>query len=128
MKHAPTRSAIFAAERKLVQSRRDTEESYGRFRSALRSRLARPSSRALAVGLAALIGFWLVRRKPRTTTRAGNGTSTSMAGIAIAFLIRFGWRRFSGFLRDSWASRQKHSATVIPLPDEHPKRLARHHR
>jgi hypothetical protein len=125
MKHAPTRSAIFAAERKLVQSRRDTEESYGRFRSALRSRLARPSSLALAVGLAALIGFWLVRRKPRTTTRAGNGTSTSMAGIAIAFLIRFGWRRFSGFLRDSWASRQKHPARGDPLPDEHPKRLGR---
>jgi len=126
MKHAPTRSAIFAAERKLVQSRRDTEESYGRFRSALRSRLARPSSLALAVGLAALIGFWLVRRnKPRTATRAGNGTSTSMAGLAIAFLIRFGWQRFSRFLRDSSASRQKHPATGVPLPDEHPRRLAR---
>jgi len=124
MKHAPTRSAIFAAERKLAQSRRDTEQSYGRFRSALRSRLARPSSLAWAVGLAALIGFWLVRRnKPRTATRAGSGTSNSMAGIAIAFLIRFGWQRFSSFLRDSSASR--HSATGVPLPDDHPKRLAR---
>jgi hypothetical protein len=128
MKHALTRSAIFTAERRLEQSRRDTVESFCRLRSALRSRLARPSSLALAVGLAALIGVWLVRRNKPSTTRAGNGTSTSIAGLAIAFLIRFGWRRFSGFLRDSWASRQKHPVTVVPLPDEHPKRLARHHR
>jgi hypothetical protein len=126
MKHPPTRSSIFTAERKLAQSRRDTEESYSRLRSALRFRLTRPSSLALAVGLAALIGFWLVRRNKPRTTRAGNGTSSSMAGLAIALLIRFGWQRFSGFLRDSWTPRQDHPATGVPLPDEHLKRPARH--
>jgi hypothetical protein len=118
MKYAPARSAIFAAECRLAQSRRDTVESFRRLRSALRSRLARPSSLALAVGLAALVGFWLVRRRDPRTTRAGNGTSRSIAGFAMAFLIRFGWQRFSGLLRDSWASRQAYPATDGPLPDE----------
>ena len=112
MRRAPTRSDIFAAECKLEQSRGDTVESFRRLRSALRSRLAQPSSVALAVGLAALIGFWLVRRNKPQTTRAGNGTS-SITGLAIGFLIRFGWHRFSGFLRDSSASPQKHSATGV---------------
>jgi hypothetical protein len=123
MKHAPARSAIFTAECKLAQSRRDTVESFCRLRSALRSRLAQPSSLALAVALAALIGFWLVRRNKPRTTRARIGASTSMAGLAIALLIRFGWQRLSSFLRDSWASR--HPATGVPLPDEHLKGLAR---
>jgi hypothetical protein len=103
MKRAPTRSAILTAERRLAQSRYDTVESYRRLRSALRSQLLQPSSLALAGGLAVLIGFWLVRRKPRAE-RAANGTSTSIAGLAIALLIRLGWQRFSGFLKDSWAS------------------------
>ncbi len=125
MKHAPTRSAIFAAEHKLAQSRRDTVESFSRLRSALRYRLTQPSSLALAAGLAALIGFWLVRRNKPRITRAGNGTSTSIAGLAIALLIRFGWQRFSGFLRDSWASQQKRPAEGATLSDGHLKRLAR---
>jgi lipopolysaccharide export LptBFGC system permease protein LptF len=120
MKHAPTRSAIFTTERKLVQARRDTVESFRRFRSALHSRLARPSSLALAVGLAALIGLWLMRRKPRTA-RAGKGTSPSMAGLAVALLIRFGWQRLAGFLRDASASR--HAAAGVPLPEQ-PKGMA----
>jgi len=103
MKRAPTRSAILTAERRLAQSRYDTVESFRRLRSALRSRIMQPSSLALAGGLAVLIGFWLVHRKPRTK-RAANGTSTSIAGLAIALLIRPGWQRFSGFLKDSWAS------------------------
>jgi hypothetical protein len=124
MKYAPTRSAIFTAEQKLAQSRRDTAESFHRARSALRSKLERPSSLALAAGLAVLIGFWLVRRKPRTT-RAGGWGSTSMVSLAIGFLVRFGWQRFSGFLRDSWTPRQERPATGAPLPDEHLKGLAR---
>jgi hypothetical protein len=119
MKHAPMRSAIFTAECKLAQSRREAVESFCRLRSALRSRFAQPSSLALAVGLAALLGFRLLRRNKPRTTRAGNGTSTSLAGLAIALLIRFGWQRLSSFLRDSWASRQKHAASGVPLPDNH---------
>ena len=125
MKRAPTRSAIFAAERKLVQSRRDTVDGFSRLRSALRSGLTRPASLAAAVGLTALIGFWLVRRNKPRTTQARNGTSTSMAGIATALLIRFGWQRLSGFLRDSWASRQEHPAAGVPPPDEHLRGPAR---
>ena len=117
MKHAPARSAILTAERRLAQSRRDTVESFCRLRSALRSRLAQPSSLALAAGLGALIGFWLVRRRDPRTTRAGNGTSKSMAGLAMAFLIRFGWQRLSSLLGDSWATRQPYPATDAPLPD-----------
>ena len=112
MRHAPTRPDIFTAERKLEQSRRDTVENFRRFRSALRSRLAQPSSVALAVGVAALIGFWLVRRNKPRAARAGNGTS-SIAGLAIAFLIRLGWQRFSSLLRDSSASRQEHPAKSV---------------
>jgi hypothetical protein len=104
MKHAPTRSAIFNAERRLVQSRRDTVESSRRFRSALRFRLAQPSSLALAAGLVALIGFWLVRRNKPRAARAGNGASTSIAGLVIGLLIRFGWQHFSSSLRDSRVS------------------------
>jgi len=92
MKHALSRSAVFVAECKLAQSRRDTVESFRRFRSALRSRLARPSSLAFAVGVAAVIGFWLVRRRKPRATRADSGTFEPLAGLAIALLIRFGQR------------------------------------
>jgi len=76
-------------------------------------RLARSCSLALAVGLAALVGFWLVRRNEPRTTRAGDGTSTSMAGPAMAFLIRFGWQRSSSSSTDSRASRQEHPAATM---------------
>ena len=107
MRHAPTRSAVFTAERRLVQSRRETVESFRRLRFALRSRLARPSSLAFAAGLAALIGFWMMRRREPRTARAGNGIFTSIAGLAMAFLIRLGWERLAGFLKDSWAPPQE---------------------
>ena len=104
MKRLPTRSAIFAAESAVAQSRRDTVESLHRLRSALHSRLGRPSSLAIAAGLGFLVGLSLPSHAGSRQTPTGTKTSASVAALALPFLIRFGQRRVAEILQRLWAS------------------------
>jgi hypothetical protein len=96
MMRAPTRAAIYAAELRVAQAKQSTRDSLCRARSALRATLARPSTLALVAGTAGVLGFLLVRLRPRPveSQAVGPGTArtTSTAGLALTLLLQYGMR------------------------------------
>jgi hypothetical protein len=62
----PSRDEISAAEQRFATSKWDVRDDALQLRLAVRSRIAKPSSLAIAAGTAAILGFLLVRRpKPK---------------------------------------------------------------
>ena len=117
MIRAPTLAAIYAAELRVVQAKQSTRDSLCRARVVLRATLARPSTLALVAGAAGALGFWLARRpQPRATFSAngvGVATTTSAAGLALAFIVRYGMQRLPFILqqvRAAWRSRMARDA------------------
>lgn len=93
MMRAPTRAAIYAAELRVAQAKQSTRDSLCRARSALRATIARPSTLALVAGTAGVLGFLLAWR-PRPVKSPALGASvartTSLAGLALTILLRYG--------------------------------------
>lgn len=118
MMRAPTLAAIYAAELKVAQSKRNTRDSLRRARVALRATLARPSTLALVAGAAGLFGFWLARRPlPQAkSSAAGVGviTTTSAVGLVVAFIVRYGMQRLPFILQQVRAAVHKRAARVGP--------------
>jgi len=98
MKRPPTRSAIFSAECRLAQSRRASHESFAQVRSAMRSRLAQPSSLLVATGLGALFGVWFARRNKPRVKQGAVSVRAPIVGLVSTLLVRFGLQR----LADTW--------------------------
>jgi len=69
---------------------------------------------ALVAGAAALIGFWLARRRqPQaafSSDTATVGPTTSAAGVALAFILRNAIQRLPFILQQIWAARQERAA------------------
>jgi len=93
----PRTAAIHAAEWRVAQRRTATYEALHRAQDALHARLARPSTLALAAGAAALLGFGLARRlrvarnrKTHMEKGVAIATTASIAGLAYAFITRYG--------------------------------------
>lgn len=125
MTRAPTLAAIHAAELRVAQSRRDTADGLRRARVALRATLARPSTLALVAGAAGLLGFWLARRRPQPqATPASDGaaivTSTSVAGLVLALIVRYGMQRLPSVLQRLWAARRQPVTPVDPTAAKSP--------
>jgi hypothetical protein len=99
---APTKLAIFAAERRLQQARRDTYDSVSRLRTAVNLRLRRPSTIVCAAGLGALIAFALSHRQVTRRVRADRATAGSIRAIVLAFLVRQAWQELSRMLFRIW--------------------------
>lgn len=118
MMRAPTLAAIDAAELRVAQSKLNTRDSLCRVRVASRAALARPSTLAVVAGAAGLLGFWLARRpQPRATSSSdgvGVATTTSAAGLVLAFIMRYGMQRLPLVLQHIWAARQKRPAQAGP--------------
>jgi hypothetical protein len=93
MMHVPTEIAICAAEMRIAQSKRNTQESLSRARLAFRANLVRPSTLAVAAGAAGLLGFWLARRPRTQAASASDGKrvagTPSMAVIVRGFIVRY---------------------------------------
>jgi hypothetical protein len=83
---APSKLAIFAAERRLQQARRDTYDSVSRLRTAIKLRLRRPSTIAWAAALGGTIAFTLLHRRKTRRVRADRATAGSAGAIVSAFL------------------------------------------
>ncbi len=122
MIRAPTRAAIYAAELRVVEAKQNTRDSLCRARGALRAKLARPSTLALAAGAAGVFGFWLARRpQPRATSATGDAsvaTKTSVFGLVLAFLVRYATQGLPLILQQGLtallAARQKRAARAGP--------------
>lgn len=118
MMPAPDRAAIHAAELRVAQARSNSRDSLRRVRVAFRATLVRPSTLALVAGAAGLVGFWLARRphphpQPRpqaTASTAGVAATTSAAGLALAFIVRYGMQRLPFILQQVWVARQQRAA------------------
>jgi hypothetical protein len=117
MMRAPTLAAICAAELRVAQSKRNTRDSLRRVRVAFRATLARPSTLALVAAAAGLLVLWLARRPQATSLADGVGiaTTTSAAGLVLAFIVRHAMQRLPFILSQVWAARQKHTARVAPV-------------
>jgi hypothetical protein len=121
MMRAPTLAAIDAAELRVAQSKLNTRDSLCRVRVASRAALARPSTLAVVAGVAGLLGFWLARRpQPRATSSSdgvGVATTTSAAGLVLAFIMRYGTQRLPFIfqqVRRAWQKRAARVGTPVP--------------
>ena len=96
--------AIFAAERKLQEARRDTIDSVSRLRTAVNTRLRRPSTILCAAGLGALAVTVFALSGQRRTRRvpAERATAASIGAIVSAFLARQAWQELSRLLFRLW--------------------------
>jgi hypothetical protein len=102
---APSKLAIFAAERRLQQARRDTYDSVSRLRTAVNLRLRRPSTIAWAAALGGAIAFTVLHRHKTRRVRAvgaNRATAGSVGAIVAAFLVRQAWQELSRMLYRIW--------------------------
>jgi hypothetical protein len=102
MTPTPTKLAIFAAERKLQEARRDTHDGLCRLRTAVNTRLTRPSTLVCAAGLGAFIVFALSHGRRTRRLRPVGVTAGSIGGIVTAFLARQAWQELSRVLFRIW--------------------------
>lgn len=113
MKPPSTRSDIFAAERRLEQAKRQSLESFAHIRSAIRSRLAQPSSLLMATGLGALLGVWFARRSKPRVKHEGVSAWTPIVGLVSTYLLRFAIQRFADTWERQRTSDSQHSDSDI---------------
>jgi hypothetical protein len=101
--HAPSSHEILLAEQRLMQVRRGLARDGVRLKTAVHAALSRPSTLLGVAGAAGLAGY-LMFRPPHVrvehTTTSGAATaavaSTSMAGIIVAFAMRYAMQRLPG--------------------------------
>lgn len=99
----PSKLAIFAAERRLQQARRETYDSVSRLRTAVNFRLRRPSTIVCAAALGGAIAYALSHRPKTRRVRAGHAaTPGSIGAIVSAFLVRQAWQELSRMLFRIW--------------------------
>ncbi|MEO7726523.1 MAG: hypothetical protein ABIS45_04670 [Burkholderiales bacterium] len=125
MKKPPTLEAIYAAELRVVQARQRTRDSLirarVRARVAVRATLARPLTLGLVAVAAGACGFWLMRRgrTRRAAVSAGVATKTSVAGLLVAFAMRYGRPALPFILRRArvaWQQRALHASAATRRP------------
>jgi hypothetical protein len=114
----PTKLAIFAAERKLQEARRDTQDGLCRLRTAVNTRLTRPSTFVCAAGVGALIVFALSHGRRTRRPRADGVTAGSIGGVAAAFLARQAWQELSRLLFGLWVTRKEPRSARFPRREE----------
>jgi hypothetical protein len=98
MKHSTGRSDISVAESRLAQAKCASRESFAQVRSAIRSRLAQPSSLLIATGVGALLGVWFARPGNSQLKQDADSVPAPIVGLVSTLLVRFGIQR----LADTW--------------------------
>lgn len=125
MMRAPALSAIHAVELRIAQSQLATRASLHRAHVALRTTLSRPSTLALVAGATGLFGFWLARRLRRQQPLLENGAAVartaSVAGLALAVIMRYGMQGLPLIYRQVRAAREKRAAQAVSGKSTLPK-------
>lgn len=123
MMRAPTRAAIQAAELRVAQSGRDTRDGLRHARVEFRAALVRPLTLALIAGAAGLLVFLGVRRVQRPGTfssgSAGLAATTSVTGLALAIIVRYGMQGLPFIVQKIKAVLAKRAARVDPDMSNH---------
>jgi hypothetical protein len=97
------KAAILVAERQLEESRRAFQEDRVHLRSALRARLARPSTLLAVSAVGALIGIWFAHRNKAAppTSQDAASDSPSLTSSVSSLVATYGipilaglWERF----------------------------------
>lgn len=103
MIRGPSHHEILLAEQRLMQARRETAADAVRLQTAVRATLARPSTLLGVAGAAGVAGYLTFRRsrvRVEHTAPSGAATtevaSTSLAGIIVAFAMRYAMQRLPG--------------------------------
>ena len=121
MNRPASKEAIYAAELRVVEAKRATREHFDRSRTALRTTIARPTTLAAVFALATGAGFWLTRKEKRPTkvtyrSRSSSeaattaAASTSIAGLVLAFAMRYAMERGPALAKALWMARQQRVA------------------
>ena len=120
MNRAPSRAAIYAAELRVGEAKRATRENAQRARTALRERLAQPTTLIAVFAASAAGGFLLARRNKQTKVKVRYrssadsaktaAASTSIAGLVLAFAMRYAMERAPALVQAVWTARQKRVA------------------
>lgn len=123
MMRAPTRAAIQAAELRVAQSGRNTRDSLRLVRVEFRAALVRPLTLALVAGAAGLFVFLGIRRtqRPATVSSGGAGlaATTSVTGLALAIIVRYGMQGLPFIIQKIKAVLAKRAARVDPDMSNH---------
>ncbi len=123
MMRAPTRAAIQAAELRVAQSGRDTRDGLRQARVEFRAALVRPLTLALIAGAAGLLVFLGIRRVQRPATvssgSAGLAATTSVTGLVLAILVRYGMQGLPFIVHKIRAVLAKRAAQVDPDMSSH---------
>lgn len=103
MKRAPVPAAIHEAELRAAQSSRNVGDGLRRVRLAVSTTLARPSMLVMVAGATGLFCFWLARRTRARSVSPAKGLwdtiATSVLGLVMAFVLRYGRRRLETVFR-----------------------------
>jgi len=100
----PSPAAIRDAELRVLRSMDQVRSGFGRMRVAGQAAMTpKPSTLVIVTGVSGLLFFWLARRTKVQSNSAinnlGETAATSTFGLALAFIIRYGMRRFAKYLR-----------------------------
>jgi len=114
----PSRDEISAAEQRFATSKWYVLDDALQLRLAVRSRIAKPSSLAIAAGTAAILGFLLVRRpKPKPAPppeRRKKQQPSQLKALLTTLLLRFGRERLMNLMHNV-----AHAPPQRPRPAPH---------
>jgi hypothetical protein len=70
------------------------------------------------------LGFWLARRPQPQSTSSPDGAAvaktTSVAGVVLAFIMRYGMQRLPVILQQVWTAWQKRASRIDPDMPKYP--------
>jgi hypothetical protein len=70
------------------------------------------------------VGFWLARQPQPQSTSAFDGAAaaktTSVAGVMLAFIMRYGMQRLPMILQQVWTAWQKKTSRIDPDMPKYP--------
>lgn len=100
---APAPALIHQAELRCARSALEVRGGLHSLLASSRAALARPSMLVIVAGVSGLFGFWVARRTRSHATYPTpdlvDAATTSVLGLALAWLLRLGMRRLASAVR-----------------------------
>ena len=122
MMRAPTRTAIYAAEMRVVEARWNMREHWSLARTALHAKIPRPATVAVIAGVAGLLALLVTRRrKPVVAASPVVGRAAKARSVlrrAMTFLVQYQLRGLPFVLQEAAAGWSQRAAQpdVVSAP------------